>query len=129
MASPSRTAQSSDQPVQENDSGDEIIKSGNLIIDAARFTVTVDAKTIDLAYKEFELLKFLVSHVGQVFDRTSLMWGAWGKDQVQKARTVDVHVARLRKKLKGTYPYRIVTVRKRGYGFVQDPEGRYERSA
>lgn len=128
MATPSPVAQPSGQSEQQNDDG-EIIRSGNLTIDAARFTVTVDAKSIELAYKEFELLRFLVCHVGQVFDRNALMWGAWGKDQVQKARTVDVHVARLRKKLKGTHPYRIVTVRKRGYGFIQDPDNRYERAS
>ncbi len=124
MTSSFGAAQTPYQPVQDNDAGEEVIVIGNLAIDEARFSVTVGAEKVDLAYKEFELLKFLVSHVGQVFDRNALMWGAWGKDQIQQARTIDVHIARLRKKLKGIYPYRIVTVRKRGYGFIQDPEDR-----
>lgn len=115
------------KPVQEV--GEGVIVMGNLAVDEARFCVTVGSIKVDLAYKEFELLKFLVSNVGQVFDRNALMAGAWGKDQVQQARTIDVHVARLRKKLNGIYHYRIVTVTKRGYGFVHDPEGRYERKA
>ena len=65
---------------------------------------------------EYELLKFLVTHPNRVFSREALLSSVWGYDYYGGARTVDVHVRRIRSKL-GTYAERIRTVRSVGYLF------------
>ena len=72
---------------------------------------------IDLAYKEFELLKYLVQHPGRVFTRAQLLQEVWGYDYYGGTRTVDVHIRRLRAKLGGEYEHVIGTVRNVGYRF------------
>ncbi len=75
-----------------------------------------------LAYKEFELLKYLVQHPGRVFTRAQLLQEVWGYDYYGGTRTVDVHIRRLRAKLGGEYEHLIGTVRNVGYRF--DPPER-----
>ena len=78
---------------------------------------TLRGVPIDLAYKEFELLKYLVQHPGRVFTRAQLLQEVWGYDYYGGTRTVDVHVRRLRAKLGGEYEHLIGTVRNVGYRF------------
>ncbi|MFO7323883.1 MAG: response regulator transcription factor [Chloroflexota bacterium] len=89
---------------------------GNLIISPDRRLVTVDGKPIDLRMKEFDLLLALAEHPGIVFSREKLLNIVWGYDFAGETRTVDVHVAHLRHKLRGMGPS-IETVWGVGYKF------------
>ena len=99
----------------------EEIRSGDLHIDEATYTARLRNRTLDLTFKEFELLKFLAQHPGRVFTRAVLLQEVWGYDYFGGTRTVDVHVRRLRAKLGTEYEALIGTVRNVGYRFV--PEG------
>ena len=81
------------------------------------------ATSLDLTFKEFELLKFLAQHPGRVFTRSQLLQEVWGYDYFGGTRTVDVHVRRLRAKLGAEHEALIGTVRNVGYRFVPG-EGR-----
>lgn len=96
----------------------EVVAEG-VVIDEANFIARVHGRPLDLTYKEFELLHFLVGHSGRVFTREQLLSGVWGSDYFGGTRTVDVHVRRLRAKL-GDYEGLISTVRGVGYGFARE---------
>jgi hypothetical protein len=87
-------------------------------IDPARHVAEVDGHELDLTYLEFALLAHLVRHPHQVHSREQLMVGIWGYDHIGDGRTVDVHIARLRRKLGAAHRHRIVTVRRVGYKYV-----------
>lgn len=95
------------------------IRSAGVVVDEGNFTARVQGRTLDLTYKEFELLHFLASHPGRVFTREQLLSDVWGTDYFGGTRTVDVHVRRLRAKL-GDHEALISTVRGVGYGFARD---------
>lgn len=88
-----------------------------LVLGLDNFEVTVDGRLVQLTFKEFELLKFLMSHRGRVFSRPRLVEEIWQYDYFSGTRTVDVHVRRLRAKLGPKYGYYIQTVRNVGYRF------------
>ncbi|MEE1296639.1 MAG: response regulator transcription factor [Bifidobacterium sp.] len=94
-----------------------LIRSGDLVVDTNGYTANLRGIPIDLAYKEFELLKYLVQHPGRVFTRAQLLQEVWGYDYYGGTRTVDVHIRRLRAKLGGEYEHVIGTVRNVGYRF------------
>jgi len=96
------------------------ITSGSLVIDEATYSVRLRGATLDLTYKEFELLKYLAQHPGRVFTRAQLLQEVWGYDYYGGTRTVDVHVRRLRAKLGADHEALIGTVRNVGYRFVPD---------
>ena len=104
------------------------IRSGDLIVDTNGYTASLHGHPIDLAYKEFELLKYLVQHPGRVFTRAQLLQEVWGYDYYGGTRTVDVHIRRLRAKLGGEYEHLIGTVRNVGYRF-DPPDEQSEESA
>ena len=79
----------------------------------------VDGHPLDLTYMEYELLKFFVTHPGKVFTREQLLSRVWGYEYYGGARTVDVHVRRLRAKLGEEHANLIHTVRSVGYRFGQ----------
>ncbi|MFJ9668293.1 winged helix-turn-helix domain-containing protein [Streptomyces sp. NPDC101219] len=87
-------------------------------IDAARRTASVDGRELDLTYLEFELLAHLVGHPHRVHTRDQLVGTVWGYGHVGDGRTVDVHVARLRRKLGPEHRATIRTVRRVGYQYV-----------
>lgn len=87
-------------------------------IDESNFVARVQGRTLDLTYKEFELLAFLALHPARVFTREQLLAEVWGSDYFGGTRTVDVHVRRLRAKL-GEHELLISTVRGVGYGFAR----------
>jgi DNA-binding response OmpR family regulator len=91
---------------------------GELEIDEATYTARVRGRPLEFTYKEFELLKHLAQHVGQVFTRAQLLHEVWGYDFLGGTRTVDVHVRRLRAKLGPEHEQLIVTVRNVGYKSV-----------
>lgn len=102
------------------------IRSGDLVVDTESYTARLYGQPIDLAYKEFELLKYLVQHPGRVFTRAQLLQEVWGYDYYGGTRTVDVHIRRLRAKLGGEYEHLIGTVRNVGYRFDPPQTGRVD---
>src|SRR5206468_8723383 len=95
------------------------LTAGLLEIDRERFEVTVGGRPVDLTPKEFELLATLVAAPGRVYRRDELLDVVWGRDGFVEPRTVDVHLARLRRKfiLAKLPAPRIDTVRGVGYRF------------
>lgn len=93
--------------------GDDIVR-----IDGERRIVLVHGRPLDLTYLEFELLAHLVAHPHRVHTRDQLVTTVWGYGHVGDGRTVDVHVARLRRKLGAELRSSIVTVRRVGYKYV-----------
>jgi DNA-binding response OmpR family regulator len=91
------------------------VRLGPLAIDTESYQVTVGGAPLDLTYKEFELLRFLVQRPGRVFTRTDLLQEVWGYNFYGGTRTVDVHVRRLRAKLGPEHEGLIQTVRGVGY--------------
>ncbi len=80
---------------------DELLQIRELLIDPVRREVKLGEKLVDLRTQEFELLYALAEQPGRVFTREQLLQQAWGFDYFGQTRTVDVHIAHLRKKLDG----------------------------
>jgi DNA-binding response OmpR family regulator len=93
------------------------IMAGELVIDPGGYSARLRGRPLDLTYKEFELIKYLVQHPGRVFTRAQLLQEVWGYDYYGGTRTVDVHVRRLRAKLGPEHEQLIGTVRNVGYRF------------
>ncbi len=91
------------------------IKIGNLKIDLDKYAVYLNNEQIDLTFKEFELLRFLVENRDKVFSRKELLNKIWGIEYIGGTRTVDVHIRRLRGKLGEEFNSIIETVRNVGY--------------
>jgi hypothetical protein len=87
-------------------------------VDTVQRTAQVAGRPLDLTYLEFELLAHLVAHPGRVHTRDQLVGTVWGYGHVGDGRTVDVHVARLRRKLGVEHRDTIRTVRRAGYKYV-----------
>lgn len=94
-----------------------------LSIDVGAYSAKISGRSLDLTYKEFELLRYLHEHPNQVFSREQLLSEVWGYDYFGGTRTVDVHIRRLRAKL-GEFEGLIGTVRNVGYRL--DPSGNSE---
>ncbi|MFI0963633.1 winged helix-turn-helix domain-containing protein [Streptomyces sp. NPDC021080] len=92
-------------------------------VDPVQRTAEVDGQALDLTYLEFELLAHLVRHPHRVHTRDQLVSTVWGYGHVGDGRTVDVHVARLRRKLGNRHRQAIQTVRRVGYKYTP-PTGR-----
>jgi DNA-binding response OmpR family regulator len=101
--------------VRAGGGGDAVTRLGPLMIDTDSYQVSVAGRIIELTYKEFELLRFLVERAGRVFTRSALLQEVWGYDFYGGTRTVDVHVRRLRAKLGVEHEWLIETVRGVGY--------------
>jgi DNA-binding response OmpR family regulator len=101
--------------VRAGGTGDAVTRLGPLMIDADSYQVSVAGRIVELTYKEFELLRFLVDRAGRVFTRSALLQEVWGYDFYGGTRTVDVHVRRLRAKLGVEHEWLIETVRGVGY--------------
>lgn len=100
---------------------DDKITVGDIQIDRTTHSVTRTGKDIHLGPTEFRLLEYFAQHPGRVFSREQLLDGVWGSDVYVEARTVDVHIGRLRKALMsqgGDNPIR--TVRSAGYSLRTD---------
>jgi two-component system alkaline phosphatase synthesis response regulator PhoP len=90
------------------------IKIGDLVIDRASYTIQIKGREINLPKKEFELLFFLAQNPNKVFSRDDLLQNIWGSDVYVLARTVDVHIRKVREKIGDDY---ITTVKGVGYKF------------
>ena len=97
----------------------ELVEYGPLALNLETYQAAIDGTPLDLTYMEYELLKFLASHPGKVFTRETLLSRVWGYDYYGGARTVDVHIRRLRAKLGEEHANLIHTVRSVGYRFGQ----------
>ena len=91
-----------------------ILSCGTITLDEGKHIVSVDHRLVPLTLKEFELLKLLMEHPGQVFTRDIILSTIWGVDFAGETRTVDVHIGTLRTKLENAGDY-IHTVRGVGY--------------
>jgi DNA-binding response OmpR family regulator len=100
------------------------IRQGDVVIDEGTYTAKIRGTSLDLTFKEFELLKFLAQHPGRVFSRAQLLQEIWGYDYFGGTRTVDVHIRRLRSKLGPEFESIIGTVRNVGYRFTVQQSGR-----
>ena len=100
----------------------EFYERGRLRIDFDTYEAFLSGERIALSLREFELLKFFVTHPLRVYDRLQLLDLVWGQDVHVEPRTVDVHIRRLRKHIErdDANPELIVTVRGVGYKFVPD---------
>ncbi|WP_327682789.1 winged helix-turn-helix domain-containing protein [Kitasatospora sp. NBC_00458] len=107
---PTGTATASVRPVRPAGRG--------ISVDVERRNAYVDGQLLDLTYLEFELLAHLTEHPQRVHTRDHLVSAVWGYGHVGDGRTVDVHVARLRRKLGVAYRDSIVTVRRVGYKYT-----------
>jgi DNA-binding response OmpR family regulator len=94
-----------------------VLKCGDLVMDLGNYTVQVGGRTVELTYKEYELLRFLATNRDRVYSRETLLNKVWGYDFYGGARTVDVHVRRLRSKIEDRHHTFIETVRNVGYRF------------
>jgi two-component system, OmpR family, alkaline phosphatase synthesis response regulator PhoP len=109
-----------------NRSGDrvstaELVNYAELELNLETYQATIDGHPLDLTYMEYELLKFLAQNPGKVFTREILLSRVWGYEYYGGARTVDVHIRRLRAKLGEEQANLIQTVRSVGYRFGQSP--------
>ncbi len=103
------------RPVRSPSAWEGNLRFEGLAINAANKTASVDGDPIALTRTEYELLHLLLSHRGQVFSRQQLLDKVWPQDVIVTERTVDVNMARLRKKL-GRFAACLVS--RTGYGYV-----------
>lgn len=108
------------QPVQNP--GEKCVSYPGLIINLTNYSVTYMGKQIDMPPKELELLYFLAASPNQVFTREQLLDHIWGYEYIGDTRTVDVHIKRLREKIKDHTRWSLATVWGIGYKFEVKPE-------
>ncbi|WP_305853083.1 winged helix-turn-helix domain-containing protein [Aquihabitans sp. G128] len=101
----------------------ELVEYGDLVLNLETYQAAIEGTPLDLTYMEYELLKFLAQHPGKVFTRETLLSRVWGYEYYGGARTVDVHIRRLRAKLGEEHANLISTVRSVGYRFGQSRWG------
>ena len=80
-------------------STEDILEAGGIVVDRAAHSVTIDGTTVDLSYKEFELLVFFMENVGMALSREKILNSVWNYDYYGDARTIDTHVKKLRSKM------------------------------
>ncbi len=97
----------------------ELVEYGPIELNLETYQAMVEGRPLDLTYMEYELLRFLTSNPGRVFTRETLLNRVWGYEYYGGARTVDVHVRRLRAKLGEEHSNLIQTVRSVGYKLGQ----------
>jgi DNA-binding response OmpR family regulator len=102
------------QPIDQ-----EMVEHGPLVLNLETYQAGIAGRALDLTYMEYQLLRFLATHPGKVFTRETLLNRVWGYEYYGGARTVDVHVRRLRAKLGEEHAHLIQTVRSVGYRLGQ----------
>ena len=98
---------------------ESLVEYSGLILNLETYQASFGGQPLDLTYMEYELLKFLAQNPGKVFSRETLLSQVWGYEYFGGARTVDVHIRRLRAKLGEEHANLIQTVRSVGYRFGQ----------
>ena len=102
---------------QDAESASETVQYTDLIVSLSNYSVTYMGEPVEMPPKELELLYFLATHPNQVFTREQLLDRIWGYEYVVDTRTVDVHIKRLREKIKDHEEWRLATVWGIGYKF------------
>ncbi|MCM1040713.1 MAG: response regulator transcription factor [Roseburia sp.] len=95
---------------------DEILEAGGIVINKAAHIVTIDGTQVELSYKEFELLSYLIENKGLALSREKILNSVWNYDYFGDARTIDTHVKKLRSKM-GAKGDLIKTIWGMGYKF------------
>ncbi len=103
--------------MMQGDTGDELLVYDDLELNPLTYQAALAGAPLDLTYMEYELLRFFVENRGRVWTREQLLSKVWGYDYYGGARTVDVHVRRLRAKVGEERAGWITTVRSVGYRF------------
>ncbi len=101
--------------LKEDDTSENVVKIGNLVINRDEYKIIKDKKEIVLPRKEFELLALLASKPGKVFKREDILDKVWGNEVIVGGRTIDVHIRKLREKIGNTS---FKTIKGVGYKFV-----------
>jgi two-component system response regulator RegX3 len=98
---------------------DSLLKSGHLMLDSDRHTLTVNGTMTAMPLKEFELLEYLMRNAGRVLTRGQIIDRIWGSDYFGDTKTLDVHIKRIRSRIEvdPANPELILTVRGLGYRF------------
>lgn len=104
-------------PIAEPENTDKIVHYPDLDINLTNYSVVYQGQTIDMPPKELELLYFLASSPNHVFTREQLLDQIWGYEYIGDTRTVDVHIKRLREKIKDHENWKISTIWGIGYKF------------
>lgn len=99
---------------------ENFVHCGALTLDLSNYRVTVNGEPVVMTFKEYELLRFLAMNTGRVFTREQLLNRVWGYDYFGGARTVDVHIRRIRAKIEIHGHSFIETVRNVGYRLVAE---------
>ncbi|MBE5860041.1 MAG: response regulator transcription factor [Butyrivibrio sp.] len=105
------------QVPEQEESDDKVVRYEDLEINMTNYSVNYQGSRIDMPPKELELLYFLASSPNRVFTREQLLDQIWGYEYVGDTRTVDVHIKRLREKIKDHDTWRIATIWGIGYKF------------
>ena len=103
------------EPVRTSDA--KIVEYPDLVINQSNYSVLYQGRTVEMPPKELELLYFLASSPNQVFTREQLLDHIWGYEYIGDTRTVDVHIKRLREKIKDHPRWSLSTVWGIGYKF------------
>lgn len=104
------------------------ITLGNLSVDPDRYLVSVSGRVVAVTFLEFEILVRLVQHAGRVVQRDQLLQEIWGDGGLSNPLRLTIHMSRLRKKLAGSSPWTIQTVRRRGYVLADTTAATYPRA-
>jgi DNA-binding response OmpR family regulator len=105
--------------VRLDETGDEEeLVLGNVKVNLRTFGVMVRDKAVSLTFHEFELLRLLASEVDRIVNYDALCQALWHSMGQKERRRLSVAICRLRAKLEASWPYRVETVRGRGYGFI-----------
>lgn len=107
----------SKEPATTQPSQDEILRGGLLRINLTSYEVMKGDQAVELTPREFELIRFLAAHAGQVFSREALLEEVWGYDYYGDARTVDVTIRRLREKIEDSPAQPEIIKTRRGIGY------------
>ena len=102
-------------------SSDDVLEAGGIVVDRTAHSVMIDGETVDLSYKEFELLVFFMENVGMALSREKILNSVWNYDYYGDARTIDTHVKKLRSKM-GPKGDLIKTIWGLGYKLSVDSE-------
>lgn len=103
--------------VDDRPDDDDIIRAGDLSINRTHYEVSVRGRSVNLRFKEYQLLLLMATNPGRVYTRGQLLEQIWGYDYLGGTRTVDVHIRRLRSKIEGPDHQFIETVWNVGYKF------------
>jgi len=103
------------------EAGPEVISIGDVELDMRRLRATKQGTPLDLSPREFEILQFLIAHIGETVTREQLLHHIWGEHASLYTRTIDAHITRLRHKLEAdpANPQHIITIHRVGYRLVE----------